>query len=102
VLGDLEIDAAAREARRGVERLAVTRTEFDLLVTLASSPGHVMTRQALAERVFGGLYEESDRTIDSHIRNLRHKLGPRPGGGEYVETVRGVGYRSPLPRPQDG
>jgi DNA-binding response OmpR family regulator len=102
VLGDLEIDVAAREARRGVERLAVTRTEFDLLVALASSPGHVMTRQVLAERVFGGLYEESDRTIDSHIRNLRHKLGPRPGGGEYVETVRGVGYRSPLPRSHDG
>ena len=102
VLGDLEIDVAARETRRGAELLAVTRTEFDLLVILASSPGHVMSRPALAERIFGGLYAESDRTIDSHIRNLRHKLGPRPGGGEYVETVRGVGYRSPQPRPQEG
>jgi len=102
-LGDLEIDVAARETRRGPELLAVTRTEFDLLVALASSPGHVMTRQALAERIFGGLYEESDRTIDSHVRNLRRKLGPRPGGGEYVETVRGVGYRSPqAPAPVAG
>ena len=100
VLGDLEIDGAAREIRRDAEPLAVTRTEFDLLVVLASSPGHVMTRQALAERLFGGLYEESDRTIDSHVRNLRQKLGPRPGGGAYVETVRGVGYRSPSPSQQ--
>jgi len=102
MLCDLEIDLDAREVTRGAEHLVITRTEFDLLVALASNPGRVMTRGTLAERIFGGLYEESDRTIDSHVRNLRRKLGGGPGGREYVETVRGVGYRAPSPRPQPG
>ncbi|MHB8892786.1 MAG: response regulator transcription factor [Candidatus Limnocylindrales bacterium] len=90
---DLEIDKEARQVLRGSTLVTVTRTEFDLLVALAAHPGHVMTRSGLAEQIFGGLYEESDRTIDSHVRNLRRKLGPRPDGGDYVETIRGVGYR---------
>jgi DNA-binding response OmpR family regulator len=91
---DLEVDDATREIRRGTMLLHLTRTEFDLLVALVEHPGHVLSRGQLASRIFGGLYEESDRTIDSHVRNLRHKLGARPDGGEYVETVRGVGYRA--------
>jgi DNA-binding response OmpR family regulator len=90
---DLDLDEAAREVRRGPDVLPLTRTEFDLLVALAEHPGHVLSRVQLAERIFGGLYEESDRTVDSHVRNLRRKLGVRPDGGDYVETVRGVGYR---------
>ena len=93
-LADLEVDDAAREVRRGSAVVPLTRTEFDLLATLAASPGRVLTRETLGTRVFGGLYEESDRTIDSHIRNLRRKLGPGPDGHEYIETVRGVGYRA--------
>ena len=92
---DLEISESSREVRRGVEQLTLTRTEFDLLMALAEHPGHVLSRSQLAGQIFGGLYEESDRTIDSHVRNLRRKLGARPGGGDYVETVRGVGYRVP-------
>jgi DNA-binding response OmpR family regulator len=87
------VDEAAREVRRGGDEIPLTRTEFDLLVALSEHPAHVLTRGQLASHIFGGVYEESDRTVDSHIRNLRHKLGPRPEGGEYVETVRGVGYR---------
>jgi DNA-binding response OmpR family regulator len=90
---DLAVDEAAREVRRGEDEIPLTRTEFDLLVALAEHPAHVLTRGQLASRIFGGVYDESDRTVDSHVRNLRHKLGPRPEGGEYVETVRGVGYR---------
>ena len=90
---DLEIDAAAREVRRNSTIVALTRTEFDLLSVLAGHPGQVLTRTAIAERIFGGLYEESDRTVDSHVRNLRRKLGSRPGGEDYIETVRAVGYR---------
>jgi len=90
---DLRVNEAAREVRRGSTEIALTRTEFDLLVALAEHPGHVMSREQLANRLFGGLYEESDRTVDSHVRNLRHKLGAGPDGGEYIETVRGVGYR---------
>lgn len=90
---DLDISEAEREVRRGSQALDLTRTEFDLLVVLAEHPGHVLSRRQLAERLFGGTYEESDRTIDSHVRNLRRKLGTRPDDGVYVETVRGVGYR---------
>ena len=90
---DLVANEAAREVRRGSTEIVLTRTEFDLLVALAEHPGHVMSREQLASRLFGGLYEESDRTVDSHVRNLRHKLGAGPDGREYIETVRGVGYR---------
>jgi len=59
-----------------------------LLATLASQPGRVWTRDQMGERVFGESFESLDRTIDSHIKNMRIKLGPRPDGGSYVETVR--------------
>ena len=94
---DLAIDTATREVRRGTVDVVLTRTEFDLLAALAEHPGHVLSRVQLAEQIFGGAYDESDRTIDSHVRNLRRKLGVRPDGREYVQTVRGVGYR--LARP---
>jgi DNA-binding response OmpR family regulator len=92
---DLAIDPTTREIRRGPDLVPLTRTEFDLLATLASQPGRVWTREQMGERVFGESFESLDRTIDSHIKNMRIKLGPRPDGGSYVETVRGVGYRAP-------
>ena len=90
---DLEIDRAAREVRRGRAVLPITRAEFDLLATLAEGPGVALTREQLGERVFGEAFDAYDRTIDSHVKNLRHKLGSRPDGEPYIETVRGVGYR---------
>ncbi len=93
-LGDLVIDRAAREVRRGRESIELTRTEFDLLVAFADRPQQVLTREQLGESVFGVAFDAFDRTIDSHIKNLRHKLDPAPGGASYVETLRGVGYRA--------
>jgi DNA-binding response OmpR family regulator len=90
---DLEVDRAAREVRRGRTVVPLTRAEFDLLAALADRPGIALTREQLGEHVFGEAFDAYDRTIDSHVKNLRHKLGPRPDGGPYVETVRGVGYR---------
>lgn len=90
---DLEIDAAGREVRRAAAALPLTRAEFDLLAVLASRPGTAMTRERLGAFVFGEAFDAYDRTIDSHVKNLRHKLGTRPDGGPYIETVRGVGYR---------
>ncbi|MEW6223264.1 MAG: response regulator transcription factor [Chloroflexota bacterium] len=90
---DLEIDRAAREVRRGADALPLTRAEFDLLATLAAHPGVALTREQLGEHVFGEAFDAFDRTIDSHVKNLRRKLGPTPAGGGYVDTVRGVGYR---------
>jgi two-component system OmpR family response regulator len=90
---DLEIDLAAREVRRGEDAVSLTRAEFDLLATLAAHPGVALSREQLGEHVFGEAFDAFDRTIDSHVKNLRHKLGTRPDGGGYVDTVRGVGYR---------
>ena len=95
VLSDLAIDPATRAVRRAGSPVELTRTEFDLLVTLAGQPGRVWTREQLGDRLFGESFDASDRAIDSHVKNLRAKLGNRRGGGAYVETVRGVGYRAP-------
>jgi DNA-binding response OmpR family regulator len=94
VLDDLEVDPVTREVRRGGARVRLTRAEFELLLALAEQPARVWTRDQLGERVFGESFDAFDRTIDSHVKNLRHKLGTRRGGGSYVETVRGVGYRA--------
>jgi DNA-binding response OmpR family regulator len=94
---DLAIDAPAREVRRGRLDLGLTRAEFDLLIALVDVTGVTLSRAQLGERVFGEAYEAFDRTIDSHIKNLRRKLGDRPDGGAYVETIRGIGYRAARP-----
>jgi two-component system OmpR family response regulator len=94
---DLEIDGAAREVRRDGAVIVVTRAEFDLLAALAAHPGVALTRERLGEQVFGEAFDAFDRTIDTHVKNLRHKLGSRPDGGAYVETVRGIGYRGARP-----
>jgi two-component system, OmpR family, alkaline phosphatase synthesis response regulator PhoP len=93
-LFDLRIDPDAREALRDGDPLELTRVEFDLLVALAAHPGIVLSREQLGDAVFGESFDSFDRTIDSHVKNLRRKLGDRPGGGQYIETVRGVGYRA--------
>jgi two-component system, OmpR family, alkaline phosphatase synthesis response regulator PhoP len=98
---DLEIDPAAREVARGGAPVALTRVEFDLLAALVSRAGTVLSREQLGEAVFGESFDAFDRTMDSHVKNLRRKLGPRPDGGLYVETVRGVGYRAPRRLPGD-
>lgn len=90
--GRLTIDEARHEVR--VDRLPVelTATEFGLLSALAAVPGRVYSRAELLNRVRG--YEiASERTVDSHIRNLRRKIEPDPSQPTVVETVVGVGYR---------
>jgi DNA-binding response OmpR family regulator len=94
VLFDLSIDMEGREVSRGSTVVPLTRTELDLLAALADQPGRVWTREQIGERVFGEAFDVFDRTIDSHIKNMRAKLGARPDGGAYVETVRGIGYRA--------
>jgi DNA-binding response OmpR family regulator len=93
-LFDLTIDLDARDVVRGTTILPLTRTELDVLAALAEQQGRVWTREQIGMRVFGESFDTYDRTIDSHIKNLRAKLGSRPDGGPYIETVRGVGYRA--------
>ena len=94
---DLTIDLDARDVARDGTSLPLTRTELDILAALAEQQGRVWTREQIGQRVFGEAFDTFDRTIDSHVKNLRAKLGSRPDGGSYVETVRGVGYRAARP-----
>jgi DNA-binding response OmpR family regulator len=91
---DLEVDPVAREVRRDGSPVELTRTEFDLLLAFVEQPDRAWTREQLGGRVHGEAFDAFDRSIDSHVKNLRAKLGARPDGGAYVETVRGIGYRA--------
>ena len=90
-IGALDIDAAARRATVHGCAVALTRTEFGLLTTLARHVGQVIPRSALMRHAYDGRRIVSDRTIDSHIRRLREKL--KAGGADPIRTVHGVGYR---------
>ena len=73
--------------------IPLTYVEFELLRTLAVSPGRVFTRELLLEALWGGSDYREPRTIDVHVRHLREKLERDPSEPEYILTVRGVGYR---------
>jgi len=90
--GRLRLDLDRHEARVADRTINLTPTEFDLLRILLSHPGHAFTRRELIEQGPGYDYEGMERTIDSHIKNLRRKLDAA-GAGVRIETVYGVGYR---------
>ncbi|WP_027883194.1 response regulator transcription factor [Meiothermus rufus] len=91
--GELVIRPREREAYLAGEPLALSKLEFDLLLTLAQHPGLVWSRARLLERVWGGDFPGVDRVVDVHIAGLRRKLGEDGDNPRYIETVRGVGYR---------
>ena len=90
---DIEMDVHAHRVTVGNSPLDLTPTEFEILRALMASPDHAFTRLELIERAFGYAYEGMDRTVDSHIKNLRRKLGGAGDPQAYIETVYGVGYR---------
>lgn len=90
---DLIIDQKARQVTLQNQPVILTATEFDLLVTLAAHPTLVFSREQLIEHVFGPDFEGYERAVDSHIKNLRHKLGDNPRAPHFIATVHGVGYR---------
>jgi DNA-binding response OmpR family regulator len=91
--GRLAIDDTRHEVLLDGERVDLTTTEYKLLSALAQYPGRVYSRLELVNRVQGHDFEGYERTIDAHVKNLRHKLEPDPHHPRYVETVHGVGYR---------
>jgi two-component system alkaline phosphatase synthesis response regulator PhoP len=93
--GELIIDADAHQVEVGGETVRLTPTEFALLRALAEHRGQVLTRQEMIEQGLGYSYEGIERTVDSHIRNLRRKLTDAGASADLVETVFGVGYRVP-------
>jgi two-component system alkaline phosphatase synthesis response regulator PhoP len=94
--GRLVIDPTLRRATFDGHDLDLTPTEWGVLVTLASVPGRPFSRYELVNRVRGYEFAGYERSMDSHVKNLRHKLGP--DGAVVVETVTGVGYRLGLRR----
>lgn len=91
--GDVVLDKDSYLVKVGDERVDLTRSEFDILAALMSSPGRAFSRYDLLERVQGDAFEGYERTIDVHVKNLRAKIEPNPRKPTYIETVYGVGYR---------
>ncbi|MFL6216775.1 MAG: winged helix-turn-helix domain-containing protein, partial [Blastocatellia bacterium] len=92
VIGDIELDKATRVAAREGELLALTGVEFDLLEALMRSAGRIVTREELVKAILGRELTPYDRSIDTHVSNLRKKLGHSRDGIERIKTIRGVGY----------
>ncbi len=86
---DLTLNLDTREALLDGRPLDLTAREFELLLTLLNAPGRVFTREMLLAKLWGYDFYGDERVVDSHIKNLRRKLGR-----DYIETVRGVGYRA--------
>jgi two-component system, OmpR family, response regulator len=92
-IGGLAIDPGRRQVLLREEEVGLTYVEFEILSSLARSPGKVLSRETLLELVWGDSNYRDPRTIDVHIRHLREKLEGNPKQPEFLFTVRGVGYR---------
>jgi two-component system, OmpR family, response regulator CpxR len=92
VAGDVELDKGTRAVKRAGEQLALTTVEFDLLEALLRAAGHIVTREELVKAILGRNFSPFDRSIDTHVSNLRKKLGHHVEGVERIKTIRGVGY----------
>ena len=93
-IGDIVVDSAGHEVRRGDTRINLTPLEFDLLLALASKPQQVFTREMLLEQVWGYHYKADTRLVNVHVQRLRAKVEHDPDNPRIVMTVRGVGYRA--------
>jgi len=90
---DIVVDRDSRIVKIGDEFADLTPSEFDILTALVSSPGRVYSRLDLLDIIQGVRYEGYERTIDTHIKNLRGKIEKKSRSIKYIETVYGVGYR---------
>ncbi|MBR5693941.1 MAG: response regulator transcription factor [Fibrobacter sp.] len=90
-LGDVSIDVGKRSVAVGGEIVELTYKEFELLKLLLASPGLVYSRQQILEKIWGIDFKMDTRTVDMHIKTLRHKLGEC---GSIIQTVRNVGYKA--------
>src|ERR1700712_673894 len=93
-VGDVVLDVAGHEVRRGAEKINLTPLEFELLLALALKPQQVFTREMLLEQVWGYHYKADTRLVNVHVQRLRAKVEIDPDNPRIVTTVRGVGYRA--------
>jgi DNA-binding response OmpR family regulator len=92
-VADITLDRDTREVMVADKSVDLTPSEFDLLAALMTSPGRVFSRLDLLDILQGIRYEGYERTIDTHIKNLRAKIEADPRSPKYIETIYGVGYR---------
>jgi two-component system response regulator CpxR len=97
VLGDVSMDPGDRTVCRNGESIALTDVEFDILAALLMAAGGAVGRPELVREALGREFSPFDRSIDTHICNLRRKLGPLRDGSERIKGVRGAGYLYVLP-----
>ena len=91
--GGLQLDPARHEVTLDGHAISLTNSEFKLLQILMERSGYVFSREALISQALGDDYEGLDRTLDSHMRNLRKKIESNPRKPDYIHTIYGVGYR---------
>ncbi len=91
--GDLELDLRRKQFSLNGEIIHLTRSEFLLLETLANHPGQPLSREQLLEKLHGVVFDGVDRSVDSHIKNLRRKIELDPADPSYIQTVYGFGYK---------
>lgn len=91
--GGLVIDGHSYTVTKHGKAVDITPTEFKVLFSLASSPGKVLTREELVDRALGYQFEGYERSIDAHVKNIRHKIEDDPKNPLLILTIYGVGYR---------
>lgn len=92
-LGSLSIDPQTREVQVGDREVDLTRTEYDILASLATQPRQALSRLQILQHVWGSGWVGDEHVVDVHIGHIRRKLGDDPNAPRFIETVRGVGYR---------
>ena len=100
-VGDLELHSGSRHLYREGALVELTSTEFSLAQILLQRAGTVVAKRDLYLAALGREPVRFDRSVDMHLSNLRRKLGPAPGGGSRIETVRGIGYLYVVPEVTD-
>jgi len=93
IRGELRVDVTGFRVHVRGEEAELTPKEFELLRVLVAHPGKVYSRDELLERIWGYEYDGDTRTVDVHVRHLRLKVERDPSNPEYIETLRGIGYR---------
>ncbi|QGU95345.1 response regulator [Clostridium bovifaecis] len=98
--GDLEVDIKKVITKKQGRTVALTANEFKILTIFLTSPGQVLSREQLVEKAFGIDYEGFDRTVDTYIKNIRHKIEDNPKEPKYITTIYGMGYKF-IPNPNE-
>ncbi|WP_234124265.1 response regulator transcription factor [Clostridium hydrogenum] len=91
--GDLEIDVEKFIVKKQGKEVNLTSNEFKILIALLSNPGQVFSREQLVNKAFGIDYDGFDRTIDTHIKNIRRKIEDDPKNPIYIVSIYGIGYK---------